>query len=211
MPSMIIWDRSQGLLVWGNFGDFLWQLSDGREDVDVDVIQPDMSAGIALIILCQSVTTDIRSRGIEVRVCGQPHLSSLIGKRVGFPWFHFFPNQKIIIIIKKIQKEILCMPSESLMLPFISDICLASASWTSSYCLFITCFALITCSWWWRPRRCWWRWGPQRNRIVTLIGITASLSSLKSFGQLWSVSGKTKGGVRAQKTGSPMGWGQVVE
>jgi len=35
--------------------------------------------------------------------------------------------------------------------------------------------------------------GPQRNRIVTLIGITASLSSLKSFGQLWSVSGKTKG------------------
>lgn len=94
------------------------------------------------------------SWGIEVRVCGQPHLSSLIGKRVGFPGFHFSPTKTKH---KKWNnpKEILCMPSEPPMLPFISDICLASASWTSSYCLFITCFALITCSWWWRRRR-WW-------------------------------------------------------
>lgn len=57
MPSMIIGDWCQGLFVWGNLGT---SFSNGREDVDVDVIQLDMSAGIALIILCQSVTTDIQ-------------------------------------------------------------------------------------------------------------------------------------------------------
>lgn len=153
MPSMIIGDWCQGLFVWGNLGTSF-----------------DSSRMAGKMLMWMSYSLTCLQGSLWLFYVSQSRQISKLGHRsacvwsaafVKFNWeaswvpgFHFSPTKTKH---KKWNnpKEILCMPSEPPMLPFISDICLASASWTSSYCLFITCFALITCSWWWRRRR-WW-------------------------------------------------------
>lgn len=87
-----------------------------------------------------------------MRVCGQPHLSSLIGKRVGLLYGLFWWFCRSLTLVSLLpgalhSPETVLYPSPSPPPLCLVRQMLASAS-RLAYCLFITCFALITCSWW---------------------------------------------------------------